>query len=171
MPSQCDRNEVLKKSHMLKGRGQQVFIYEDLCASSQEIVKSLLPERKAAKENGFVAYFRGTRLIKYQRKATDSAPASSETAAARSPPSGGRTKGDAPPGRGRGGGGRGRSGTRSSNSSPPRLSTSEHHADEDRNETNIETTEENIGRNEQSVVEDAPSDRKTRQRSNTKVNN
>ena len=64
----CDRNEVLRKSHMLGSSSQRIFVYEDLCIASQELVKTKLSERREAKNNGYVAFFRGTRLIKYPRR-------------------------------------------------------------------------------------------------------
>ena len=181
----CDRNEVLRKSHMLSSDDQRVFVYEDLCIASQEIVRSKLEERRTAKRNGYVAYFRGTRLIKYPRR---TAGQSGDDGAA----GGGETESDlnsnsdhlnsrrsvrgARGGRGTNprGAGRGGRGARSSTNAPaadaaqPDDSTIEKDDQDDENEEEINDSQKDVTNEKQATNANKPSDIATR--SKTKVN-
>ncbi|KAK4318554.1 hypothetical protein Pmani_010464 [Petrolisthes manimaculis] len=56
-----DREAVLRNARKLKGTG--IFINEDLCAASQEIIRNKLPQLKQARSEGKIAFFKHTKLI------------------------------------------------------------------------------------------------------------
>ena len=56
-----DREKILKSSKNLKDT--EIYINEDLCGASVEKRKALLPQLKAAREQGKIAFFSHTKLI------------------------------------------------------------------------------------------------------------
>lgn len=56
-----EREAVLRNARKLKGTG--IYINEDLCPASQEIIRGKLPLLKQARSEGKIAYFKYTRLI------------------------------------------------------------------------------------------------------------
>ena len=54
--SYADREMVMRNARKLKGT--RIYINEDLCPASQEIVKQQLPRLRKAKDEGKIAYFR-----------------------------------------------------------------------------------------------------------------
>ena len=83
-----DREAVMRNARKLKGTG--IYINEDLCPASQEIIKSQLPTLKQARSEGIIAFFKHTKLIIKEQTSRLSA-ATSDT------PSGG-IAGRVPPG-------------------------------------------------------------------------
>ena len=63
-----DREAAMRNARKLKGT--RIFINEDLCPASQEMVKSQLPQLKQARADGKIAFFRHTRLIIKDRTTT-----------------------------------------------------------------------------------------------------
>ena len=63
--SYADREMVMRNARKLKGT--RIYINEDLCPASQEIVKQQLPRLRKAKQEGKIAYFRHTKLIIKER--------------------------------------------------------------------------------------------------------
>ena len=57
----ADRETALRNARKLKGSG--IFINEDLCAASQALRTSQLPQLKQARKDGKIAFFRYTKLI------------------------------------------------------------------------------------------------------------
>lgn len=56
-----DREAVMRNARKLKGT--RVYINEDLCPASQELVKSQLPQLRQARSDGKIAFFRQAKLI------------------------------------------------------------------------------------------------------------
>lgn len=57
----CDREAVMRNARKL--RGTNIYINDDLCAASQAQRNAQMPQLKAARAQGKVAYFRHTRLV------------------------------------------------------------------------------------------------------------
>lgn len=65
----CDREAVMRNSNKL--RGTNIFVNEDLCASSQAVKNAQMPQLKQARAQGKIAYFRHTKLIIKERTNKD----------------------------------------------------------------------------------------------------
>lgn len=75
-----DREAVMRNSRKLKGT--RIFINEDLCPASQELVKNQLPQLKQARADGKIAFFKYTKLIIKDRTTLNSSSNRDEEEAA-----------------------------------------------------------------------------------------
>ena len=57
----CDREAAMRNAKKL--RGTNIYLNDDLCAASQAIKNSQMPQMKQARAAGKIAYFRHTKLI------------------------------------------------------------------------------------------------------------
>ena len=71
-----DREKILRNSKKLKNTN--IYINEDLCEASIAKRKSLLPQLRAAREQGKIAFFSHTKLVIRDRREPNSAPVGSE---------------------------------------------------------------------------------------------
>ena len=63
--SVTERNLCLRSSGKLKGTN--IFLNEDLCKETVLIRKNKIPELNELRNRGYIAYFRGTEIIKRER--------------------------------------------------------------------------------------------------------
>lgn len=73
-----DREAVVRNAKKLKGTG--IYVNEDLCPASQEIVRNQLPALKQARSEGKIAFFKYTKLVIKERTGHPSATAPSGAA-------------------------------------------------------------------------------------------
>ena len=61
LSKRSDRDVILRNTSKLKN--SKIYIYEDLSEGTMQIRKSQIPEMKAARESGKIAYFVGDKLV------------------------------------------------------------------------------------------------------------